>query len=191
MKICVYGASSNQIDKNLIKVGEELGLEMAKRGIPLIFGAGANGMMGAVARGITKGGGHMTGIAPSFFEVDGVIYDKCDELIRPETMWDRKTLLRDFADAYIVTPGGIGTMDEFFEVLTLKQLGRTEKAIVILNTDGFYNELLDLLNDFIKNKSVKNSVYELFYVTTSVTDALDYIEKYNPEATDAKKYKFI
>ncbi len=191
MKICVYGASSNQIDKNLIKVGEDLGEEMAKRGIPLIFGAGANGMMGAVARGITKGGGHMTGIAPSFFEVDGVIYDKCDELIRPETMWDRKTLLRDFADAYIVTPGGIGTMDEFFEVLTLKQLGRTEKAIVILNTDGFYDELLDLLNNFIKNKSVKKSVYELFYVTTSITDALDYIENYNPESTDAKKYKFI
>ena len=106
-------------------------------------------------------------------------------------MWDRKTLLRDFADAYIVTPGGIGTMDEFFEVLTLKQLGRTEKAIVILNTDGFYDELLDLLNNFIKNKSVKKSVYELFYVTTSITDALDYIENYNPESTDAKKYKFI
>lgn len=191
MKICVYGASSNQIDKNLIKVGEDLGEEMAKRGIPLIFGAGANGMMGAVARGITKGGGHMTGIAPSFFEVDGIIYDKCDELIRPETMWDRKTLLRDFADAYIVTPGGIGTMDEFFEVLTLKQLGRTEKAIVILNTDGFYDKLLQLLDDFIANKSVKKSVYELFYVTTSVTDALDYIEKYSPETATAKKYKFI
>ncbi len=191
MKICVYGASSNQIDKNLIKVGEELGLEMAKRGIPLIFGAGANGMMGAVARGITKGGGHMTGIAPSFFEVDGIIYDKCDELIRPETMWDRKTLLRDFADAYIVTPGGIGTMDEFFEVLTLKQLGRTDKAMVILNADGFYDKLIALLDGFIKDKAVKETVYDLFYVTTSITDALDYIENYTSEKGDAKKYKFI
>ena len=191
MKICVYGASSNQIDKNLIKVGEELGEEMAKRGIPLIFGAGANGMMGAVARGITKGGGHMTGIAPSFFEVDGIIYDKCDELIRPETMWDRKTLLRDFADAYIVTPGGIGTMDEFFEVLTLKQLGRTDKAIVILDIDGFYEKLIQLLDDFIENKAVKKSVYDLFYVTTSVNDALDYIENYTSDSGDARKYKFI
>ncbi|MBR5439913.1 MAG: TIGR00730 family Rossman fold protein [Clostridia bacterium] len=191
MKICVYGASSNQIDKNLIKVGEELGVEMAKRGIPLIFGAGANGMMGAVARGITKGGGHMTGIAPSFFEVDGIIYDKCDELIRPETMWDRKTLLRDFADAYIVTPGGIGTMDEFFEVLTLKQLGRTDKAMVILNIDGFYDKLIALLDGFIKDKAVKETVYDLFYVTTSVNDALDYIENYTSEKGDASKYKFI
>lgn len=191
MKICVYGASSNQIDKNLIKTGEALGEEMAKRGIPLIFGAGANGMMGAVARGITKGGGHMTGIAPSFFEVDGIIYDKCDELIRPETMWDRKTLLRDFADAYIVTPGGIGTMDEFFEVLTLKQLGRTDKAMVILNIDGFYDKLIALLDGFIKDKAVKETVYNLFYVTTSITDALDYIENYTSEKGDAKKYKFI
>ena len=191
MKICVYGASSNQIDKNLIKTGEALGEEMAKRGIPLIFGAGANGMMGAVARGITKGGGHMTGIAPSFFEVDGIIYDKCDELIRPETMWDRKTLLRDFADAYIVTPGGIGTMDEFFEVLTLKQLGRTDKAMVILNIDGFYDKLIALLDGFIKDKAVKETVYNLFYVTTSITDALDYIENYTSEKVDATKYKFI
>ena len=191
MKICVYGASSNQIDKNLIKTGEDLGFEMAKRGIPLIFGAGANGMMGAVARGITKGGGHMTGIAPSFFEVDGIIYDKCDELIRPETMWDRKTLLRDFADAYIVTPGGIGTMDEFFEVLTLKQLGRTDKAMVILNIDGFYDKLIALLDGFIKDKAVKETVYNLFYVTTSITDALDYIENYTSEKADATKYKFI
>ncbi|MBR4419478.1 MAG: TIGR00730 family Rossman fold protein [Clostridia bacterium] len=191
MKICVYGASSNQIDKNLIKTGEALGEEMAKRGIPLIFGAGANGMMGAVARGITKGGGHMTGIAPSFFEVDGIIYDKCDELIRPETMWDRKTLLRDFADAYIVTPGGIGTMDEFFEVLTLKQLGRTDKAMVILNIDGFYDKLIALLDGFIKDKAVKETVYNLFYVTTSITDALDYIENYTSEKGDATKYKFI
>ncbi len=191
MKICVYGASSNQIDNELIKVGEDLGKEMAKRGIPLVFGAGANGMMGAVARGITAGGGHMTGIAPSFFEVDGVIYDKCDELIRPETMWDRKTLLRDFADAYIVSPGGVGTMDEFFEVLTLKQLGRTDKALVILNVNGFYDKLLELLENFILNKSVKKSVYDLFFVTTSINEALDYIENYKPEENDPTKYKFI
>ncbi len=191
MKICVYGASSNQISAELIAVGEALGKEMAKRGIKLTFGAGANGMMGAVARGITAGGGYMTGIAPSFFEVDGVLYDKCDELIRPETMWDRKTLLRDFADAYIVTAGGVGTMDEFFEVLTLKQLGRTQKAMVILNTNGYYDKLLALLDDFISHSTVKKSVYDLFYVTTDINDALDYIENYKPETYNPTNFKFI
>ena len=84
MKICVYGASSNQIDKNLIKVGEDLGEEMAKRGIPLIFGAGANGMMGAVARGITKGGGHMTGIAPSFLKLTALYTTSATNLFAPK-----------------------------------------------------------------------------------------------------------
>lgn len=190
MNICVYGASSREIDEKYVVAGEKLGEEMAKRGITLIFGAGASGMMGAAARGITKGGGKSVGIAPSFFNVDGVLYDKCTELIRPETMKERKTLLRDMSDGYIVTAGGIGTMDELFEVLTLKQLGRDDKPIVVLNTSGFYNGLNAMLKGFIEEKAVSDKIWELFFVTEDVNEALDYIEKYEKEFKDPRNYKF-
>ena len=90
MRICVYGASSNDISPIFINAGEHLGYEMAKRNIGLTFGGGANGMMGAVARGITKGDGNIIGVAPKFFNVDGVLYEHCDEMIRPDTMRQRK-----------------------------------------------------------------------------------------------------
>ena len=93
MNICVYGASSNNIDKSYITAMENLGVEMAKRGHTLVFGGGANGLMGAVARGMTKGGGKIVGISPKFFDVDGVLYDKCTEFIYTETMRERKQLL--------------------------------------------------------------------------------------------------
>ena len=176
MNICVYGAASNTIDNVYIKAGEALGKEMAKRGIGLVFGAGANGMMGAVARGVTAGGGKVIGIAPSFFEVDGILYDKCDTLLRPETMRERKALLEGLSDGFVVSPGGIGTFDEFFEILTLKQLGRHDKPLVILNTNGYYNETVSMLDAATEKNFVAPAVKNLFFVTDSVKKALTYIE---------------
>ena len=86
MQICVYGASSNDIDARYLEAGEALGMEMARRGHGLVFGGGASGLMGAVARGMTQGGGAILGVAPSFFNVDGILYDKCTEFIYTDTM---------------------------------------------------------------------------------------------------------
>ena len=86
MKICVYGASSQEIDRSFLEAGRALGVAMTRRGHSLVFGAGDNGMMGAVARGVTEGGGTSVGVVPSFFNVDGVIYPHCTALIRTETM---------------------------------------------------------------------------------------------------------
>ena len=124
MNICVYGASSDAIDPRFLAAGEALGREMARRGHGLIFGGGGHGLMGAVARGMTQGGGSITGIAPRFFNVDGVLYDGCTEFLYTETMRERKALMESKADAFVMTPGGIGTYEEFFEILTLRQLGQ-------------------------------------------------------------------
>ena len=191
MRICVYGAASAEIDKRYIEEGERLGREIADRGFGLVFGAGANGMMGAAARGATEGGGEVIGIAPLFFQVDGVLYDKCTQLLRPETMRERKRLLEDMSDGFIITPGGIGTMDELFEILTLKQLGRHNKPIVILNTAGFYDEMLAMLDGFIKNKTLYPTVRSLYYVTDDANDCVDYIMNYEGGHIDPKKYKNI
>ena len=126
MNICMYGSASNDIDRIYIEKTEELSKKLAARGHSLVFGGGAHGLMGAAARGVKKGGGSILGVIPKFFENETIeaIYDKCDELLTPDTMRERKQLMEDNSDAFIITPGGIGTYEEFFEILTSKQLCR-------------------------------------------------------------------
>ncbi len=189
MNICVYGASSNEIDKRYIEAGELLGEEMAKRGHKLIFGGGASGLMGAVARGVTKGGGKIIGIAPSFFNVDGVLYEKCDEFHSPETMRERKKLMENMSDAFIMTPGGIGTYEEFFEILTLKQLKRHTKAITILNTMGYFDDLQKLMQKTCDLNFMYPASLELYATFEAPGALLDYLENYVASQIDIKKMK--
>ena len=178
MKICVFGAASYEIDKSYIDAVEKLGEEMAKRGHALVFGAGGNGLMGAAARGVTKGGGEIYGVIPTFFrdETIELIYDKCTELIYTETMAERKAKMEDLAEAFIITPGGIGTLEEFFQVLTLKQLGRHVKPIVILDVNGYYKKLEAFLDTALEQKFINANCKDLYYYAKSAEDAVSYIE---------------
>lgn len=189
MKICVYGASSNKIDERYIKVTEELGLKMAKRGHELIYGAGANGLMGAAARGMTEGGGKITGIVPSFFKVDGILYDKCDKMIYTETMRERKQIMEDSSDAFVMVPGGLGTFDEFFEILTLKQLARHSKPIAVLNTLGYYDKLFQFLEHSSDEGFVRKDYVQMLKSFDNVDALLDYIENYDGTLTLFKDLK--
>lgn len=146
MNICVFGASSNAIDKKYIEAGEALGRAMAKQGHGLVFGGGMTGLMGAVSRGVTSEKGYVLGVAPTFFDKPGILVQECTEFIFTETMRERKDIMEKRADAFIMTPGGIGTMEEFFEIFTLKQLHQIDKPIGVLNVDGYYNELIQMLN---------------------------------------------
>ena len=130
MKICIFGASSATIDQTYITEVERLAETMARRGHSLVFGAGATGAMGAAARGTKRGGGFIQGVIPEFFREEGVerIYPECDLLTFTDSMAQRKTMMEDLADAFIIAPGGIGTLEEFFEVITLKQLGRAQQG---------------------------------------------------------------
>ena len=109
MNICLYGASSPDIDSRYIEAVEALGRQMARRGHSMVYGGGANGLMGAAARGMSAEGGHITGVAPKFFDNPGILYEKCDDFIFTETMAERKQIMEDRADAFLVVPGGIGT----------------------------------------------------------------------------------
>ena len=123
MRICVYGASSPTIDPVFIRKTEEMGAELARRGHSMVFGGGANGLMGAAARGVRSGGGHIIGVIPKFFDKEKIesVYGICDETVMPDTMRQRKQIMEEYADAFVMTPGGIGTFEEFFEILTSKQ----------------------------------------------------------------------
>ena len=191
MKICVYGAASSEIANYFIETGEELGRRMVDRGHSLVFGGGKNGMMGAVARGVSQKKGEIIGIAPSFFRDSGVeiSFLSCSQFINTETMRERKRLLDETSDAFIITPGGIGTFDEFFEILTLKQLGRHNKAITILNTDKYYDNMLKMLDVSIEKKFIPAECKDLFFVSNSIEGILDYIEAYNPADIDVSKVK--
>ena len=190
MKITVYGAASNSIDSVYIQKSIELGEQLALRGHTLVFGAGATGVMGAVSKGVHQKDGDVIGISPTFFkEVDGALYENCNKLIYTDTMRERKQLLEDTGDAFIMAPGGIGTFEEFFEVLTLRQLGRHHKAIVILNINGYYDVLQQLLENTIKQGFMKENNREMYYFTDNIDDALDYIENY--QVNENKNYRSI
>lgn len=191
MKICVYGAASSLIDDEFVKAGEELGRKMADRGHSLVFGGGRSGMMGAPARGVYERGGNILGIAPKFFEEKNpeISFEYCTEFIKTETMRERKRLLDEMAEAFIVSPGGIGTFDEFFEILTLKQLGRHNKAIVILNINEYFDDMLKMMEHAIDKKFITKDCVELYKVVTTVDEALDYIESYDPTEIDLSKVK--
>ena len=188
MNICIYGASSNKIDISFMQSAENLGEKLASRGHTLVFGGGTNGLMGAVARGFSKKDGKIIGIAPSFFNVDGVLYDKCDEFIYPDTMRKRKELMENMSDAFIMTPGGVGTFDEFFEILTIKQLGLHSKPIAIFNINGYFNNLIATLNSAVDTKFMDSRTIDLCPVFEDENELITYLENYKGEA---KLYKCI
>ena len=177
MRICVYGASSNVIAQNYIEAGEALGFAMAKRGHSLVFGGGASGMMGAAARGMTEGKGEIIGVAPRFFDVDGILYPDCTEFIFTETMRERKSIMEEKADAFIMTPGGIGTFEEFYEILTLRQLGRHSKPIAILNVADYYRPLIQMQDQAIEQSFMKPECADLCGWFEDADALLDYLEQ--------------
>ena len=181
MNICLYGASSNTIDEKYIKQTEAFGETLAQRGHTLVYGAGAGGLMGAAARGVHKKGGEIIGVAPSFFNVDGILFENCTEMIYTETMRERKQIMEQKADAFVMVPGGIGTFDEFFEILTLKQLGRHNKPIAIFNQNGYYDSITALLDNAIKEGFMTEKNRELLGVFESGEELLSYFENYKGE----------
>lgn len=191
MKICVYGAAGAHIDGIYIEKTEELGKKLASRGHSLVFGAGGTGVMGASARGAKRAGGFVHGVVPTFFKEQGVeqLFEECDKTTYTETMRERKAIMEETADAFIVAPGGVGTLEEFYEALTLKQLGLLDKAIVLLDINGYYAGLHRFMESAAKQKFISESCLNLYKVVTDIDDALDYVESYVPRGISVKKTK--
>ena len=191
MRVCIYGASSCIIDDSFIKETEILAKKLAQNGYSLVFGCGANGLMGAAARGFYSEGAEIYGVVPKFFNVDGILFDNCTEIIRTDTMRERKQIMEDMSDAFITTPGGIGTFEEFFEMLTLKQLGRHSKPMVVYNINGYYDKLLDMLNTSVDEKFMNRETLELFAVIDNADDVIKYLKEYVPVEYTTEEMKHI
>ena len=191
MNICVYGAASTEIEKSTVEKTERLGALMADRGHTLVFGGGASGLMGAVARGVRRGGGKIIGVAPSFFNVDGILYPDCDEFIYTETMRERKATMEKLSDAFLMTAGGIGTFEEFFEILTLRQLGRHQKPIAVLNTDGYFDPLSAMIEKAIEERFMTAANHRIFGVFETVDEVLSYLSSDDVFKGDITEFKAI
>ena len=162
--ICVYGAASDTVENHYILATEALGEALAKAGWSLIYGGGGTGMMGAAARGMTRGGGRVIGVLPEFMTGYESLYPYCDETVVTETMSERKQIMEDRAEAFIIAPGGVGTMDEFFQVLTLKTLDRHAKPIVLYNIGGFYDQQIAFIDKGIQEGFISPACRSAFAV---------------------------
>ena len=177
MQICIFGASGDEIDPRYIEETYALGQALAKNGHSMIFGGGAHGLMGAAARGVYSERGKIVGVAPRFFDIPGVLFEHCDDFVWNDSMRDRKKYMEDNADAFIVVPGGIGTYEEFFEVLTLKQLARHAKPIVLFNVLGFFDPLIRLIADGTSSGFIRAQTESLFSVAATPEEALRFAEE--------------
>lgn len=181
MRICIFGASGRELDARYYAEAEAVGRLIGENGDSIVFGGGAEGLMGACARGVSTAGGDIVGIAPRFFDEPGILYDKCSRMIFTETMRERKQRMQEESDACIVLPGGIGTLEEFFEILTLKQLGRDDRAIVLLNTLGAFDAMLRMLEELAERRFMSKNCLELYFVAGTPEQAMEYLAGYVPQ----------
>ncbi|MBQ4612313.1 MAG: TIGR00730 family Rossman fold protein [Clostridia bacterium] len=191
MNVCVYGGSSTKLDPSYIEATELLGEMLVKAGHSLVYGAGGAGLMGAVARGVKRAGGYIVGVVPRFLQVDGILYDGCDEMIFTDTMRERKQIMEDRSDAFVITPGGIGTYEEFFEIFTLKQLGQLNEPIIIYNLNGYYDGMLSMMQHTVDENFMRDASLELVTVVTTQQEVIDELAKPEEDKVDIRETKFV
>jgi len=186
--ICVFCSSSDSIDEVYFKTAIDLGCQIGDLNLDLVYGGGGIGLMGAVARSVHKNGGRVVGVFPEFLREkdEGFEYIEADELIIAETMRIRKAIMDERADAFIVLPGGIGTLEEAIEIMSMKQLGLTDKPLAFVNTNNFYDSLISNFQMMVGLKFAKSSILDLFAVCPNPSSALEFILSYKSKKKDNK-----
>lgn len=174
--ICVYCASSTQISPRFFDAANRLGKILAGAGISVVFGGGATGLMGQLADSMLAANGKISGIIPQFMCDENWHHSELSELIVVATMHERKEKMARMADAVIALPGGCGTLEELLEVITWKQLGIFTKPIVIVNTDGYYNALIDMLHRAVDEKFMRDIHKNMWEVVETPEEVLAAIE---------------
>ncbi|MBQ9585063.1 MAG: TIGR00730 family Rossman fold protein [Muribaculaceae bacterium] len=177
INICVFGASSRNLDKSYVEDSYLLGTLMAQRGWRCLNGAGSEGLMRAVSDGALDAGGEAIGVIPQFMIDNGWHYERLTSIIATPTMHERKSTLARMSQAVIALPGGCGTMEELLEAITWRQLNLMPKPIILLNTLGFYDNLVAMLNHAIEHGFMKASHHRLWKVAQTPAQALDIIEQ--------------
>ena len=173
--VCVYSASSTKINPVYFKAAEELGSLLAEHHIRLINGAGSIGLMCAVADAVLKNGGEVTGVIPRFMVEQNWHHTGLTELIEVESMHERKQKMANLSDGIVALPGGCGTLEELLEIITWKQLGLYLNPIVILNTNGYFDPLLAMLQRAVDENFMREQHGAIWHVASTPQEAIDLI----------------
>ena len=171
--VCVYSASSTKIDPVYFDVARELGRLLGEKHIRLVNGAGNMGLMSAVADAVIAAGGEVTGVIPRFMVEQGWHHTGLTELVEVESMHERKKMMADLSDAVIALPGGCGTLEELLEVITWKQLGLYLNPIIILNVNGYFNPLLDMLRKAVDENFMREQHGAIWHVAQTPQEAVE------------------
>ena len=188
--VCVYSASSTQIDPVYFQAADTLGRLLAQKGINLINGAGCL-LMSRISDAALATGGTVTGIIPRFMVEQNWHHKGLTHLIETETMHERKRMMADLSDGIIALPGGCGTMEELLEIITWKQLGLYLKPIVILNTNGFYNPLLEMLERAIDQHFMRRQHGTIWQVAQTPDEAVNLLYTTPIWSKDIRKFAAI
>jgi uncharacterized protein (TIGR00730 family) len=174
--LCVYCGSSPGALPVYAAAAERLGAELAKRGVRLVYGGGRVGLMGILADAVLKGGGSVTGVIPGHLRDREVGHDALSELVIVDTMHERKAKMSELADAFAVLPGGLGTLDETFEIITWRQLRLHDKPVVIIDIDGYWGPLHHMVASMVEGGFVRKEHAALFTVVSNVEAAFDALQ---------------
>ncbi len=181
--VTVYCSSSRNAPQAYFDEASVLGTGLADRNIGLVFGGGHAGLMGCTADAVMKADGTVRGIIPRFLEEREVAHYGITELHVVETMHERKMMLTDWADAFVVLPGGFGTLDELMEIITWKHLGHHRKPIILLNTDGFWDQLLLFFQRIASESMVGGDYSRYYHVCRNADEILELIDLLNSRET--------
>ncbi len=176
--VCVFCASSPEASQSLKDLATDLGQKLAEKEISLIYGGASIGLMGHLARGTHKSGGKVIAIFPEMFLGKDIDFVEADEFIVTDDLRERKTLMEQKSDAFIALPGGIGTLDEIAEILTLIQLKQISKPLVLINYRNYYDPLIKFFDSVVEQKLAKEKLLKSYYLAENNDDAIEFLTSY-------------
>jgi hypothetical protein len=187
MKICVFASSSSRINSAYGEAAAQLGLLLARSGTEVVFGGGGIGLMGILADSVLKHGGRITGVIPAFMNEEGWGHKGLTELIITTDMGERKKKMFSLSEGVIALPGGVGTLEELTEAITLKQLSLYDGPIIVLNTLNFYGALIDFFGTMIENQFLRAEHGEIWQVVNTPAEAVEALQNWKPGTEQWRK----
>jgi len=186
MTVCIFASSSSRIDNEYSLAAGELGKLLADAGMDVVFGGGGIGLMGRLADSVLSNNGSITGVIPGFMKEEGWDHSGVTKMIVTHDMGERKRQMFALADAVVALPGGVGTLEELTEAITLKQLGLFKGSIIILNTQGFYNTLIRFLEELIDGQFLRFEHKGIWQLASTPEEAVGLLLKNEPWIHDPR-----
>ena len=179
-RICVYCGSAVGASSVYVQMAERLAIELVKRNIELVYGGAQVGVMGSIANSVLAAGGSVIGVLPVGLFRTEVPHDGLTQLIEVSSLHERKAKMAEISDAFIALPGGLGTLEELFEILTWAQLGLHKNPVGILNVNGFYDKMLDYLDHAVAEKFIRLQHREMIVVDADIESMFEKFSQYEP-----------